>query len=131
MEGKSTPAASKTSDVDTLSTAGDYEQNIEHVGFSNSYGLAPLHHGVDVERAEHDFAELNRKFSNISHHASRLSKQESRTSKHQMVNDLEKARTLADSDESWDLETALRGNRAAEVEAGIKNKRIGMLPSII
>lgn len=126
MDGKSRSVVSGTSDEGSLSTTGDYDHDSEYARIASPHGL-----GVDVEKAEHDFAELSRRFSNISHHASRLSKQESRISKSPMSTDLEKAGTLADSEERWDLETALRGNRVAEVEAGIKSKHIGMLPNIM
>jgi hypothetical protein len=84
--------------------------------------------GVDVEKAQYEFSELNRQFSSISHQARRLSKQASRASKPTTTaEDVEKAGSSADSDEPWDLETTLRGKRAAEEEAGIKDKHIGIL----
>lgn len=126
MQAKST-AATSTTDVDSLSTADDYAQGRERIRTSNPHGLSSHQAGVDVEKAEHEFAELSREFSSISHQARRLSKQESKSSKAPVTTDLEKSGdSSADSDEPWDLETALRGNRAAEADAGIKNKHIGM-----
>lgn len=124
-EPSATVATSRTSDVDTLSVSETYEQNREQVRISIPQGVTSHQSGVDVEKAEHEFAELNRQLSNISHQARRLSKQASRTSKAPVISDIEKSGSSADSDEPWDLETALRGNRAAEAEAGIKNKHIG------
>lgn len=127
-EHSTTVATSRTSDVDTLSVSETYEQNREQLRISNPQGVTSHQSGVDVEKAEHEFAELNRQFSSISHQARRLSKQASRTSKAPVISDIEKSGSSADSDEPWDLETALRGNRAAEAEAGIKDKHIGKWP---
>lgn len=90
-------------------------------------GLTRTQSGVDVEQAEKDFAELNRELSGISQQARRLSKQLSKQSRTAAkLDDVEKLGSSTDSDdESWDLESALRGSRAAEVQAGIKPKRIG------
>lgn len=88
-----------------------------------SDSLTRTQSGVNVEQAEKDFAELNRELSGISLQARRLSKQLSKQSKSA---DVEKLGSSSDSDEEpWDLESALRGSRAAEVQAGIKPKRIG------
>jgi hypothetical protein len=107
--------------VDSLHTRS-YERHEE----INSQGVISIRSGVDVEKAEEDFSELNKQFSNISHQARRLSRHASRASKPTATaEDVEKAASSTDSDESWDLETALRGNRAAEEEAGIKDKHIG------
>lgn len=103
-----------------------YEQQREELRMSNPQGFTSSWSGVDVEKAEEDFSELNREFSSISHQARRISRQASHTSKPSGVNgDLERAASSADSDDGWNLETALRGNRAAEEEAGIKDKHIG------
>lgn len=120
---------SRTSDGETSSTAGtSYEQNRENVRISNPQGVTSHQSGIDVEKAEHEFAELDRQLSSISHQARRLSKQASGTSKAPPITDLEKSGS-SDSDEPWDLETALRGNKSAETEAGIKNKHIGKPPN--
>lgn len=114
---------------DTLDSEQDslhrssYERQREELRTSNPQGYATTASGVNVERAEEDFSELNRQLSRVSQQARRLSKQASRASK--PAQDVEKAASSADSDDSWDLETALRGNRAAEEEAGIKDKHIG------
>ncbi|KAJ5113929.1 hypothetical protein N7456_002463 [Penicillium angulare] len=107
--------------VDSVS----YEQGREEVRIANPQGITSVETSVNVERAEQDFSDLNREFSHISHQARYLSKQESKPTV--TLEDLEKARTSHDSDDSWDLETTLRGNRAAEEEAGIKDKHIGVI----
>lgn len=105
-----------------------YEQQREELRMSNPHGFTSTRSGVDVEKAEEDFSELNRQFSSISQQARRLSRQASRASKPTATTeDVEKTASSAESDDSWDLESALRGNRAAEEEAGIKDKHIGKL----
>ncbi|KAJ5673157.1 CDR ABC transporter [Penicillium longicatenatum] len=118
-----TPEGSNHPDVDSLS----YEQRREEIRIANPQGVTSVQNGVDVEQAEEDFSDLNRQFSSISHQARRLSKHASRASKPTATVDEEKARSSNDSDDTWDLETALRGNRAAEDEAGIKDKHIGVI----
>lgn len=125
MDDKSpTGDASTNSDIDSRSS--NYEQGREELRISNPQGMTMTQTGVDVEKAQYEFSELNRQFSSISHQARRLSKQASRASKPTATaEDVEKAGSSADSEEPWDLETTLRGNRAAEEEAGIKDKHIG------
>ncbi|KAL4917968.1 ABC-2 type transporter-domain-containing protein [Aspergillus aurantiobrunneus] len=121
-----TQGASTGSDADTLDSS--YEQNREWVRHNNPRGIVSHDSGVNVEKAEQEFAELNREFSNISYHAQRLSRRASRASKNEVHSrDVERATSLTDSVESWDLETALRGNQAAELEAGIRGKHIGVI----
>ena len=85
--------------------------------------------GVSVERAEADFAELNRQLSGLSQTSRKLSKTTSRASGRRAT-DVEK--TAASSDDSedgerFDLETTLRGAREEEKAYGIKAKRIGVV----
>lgn len=101
-----------------------YGRQLEEVRLANTPANAPLQTGVDVEQAEQDFSELNRQFSS-SHQARRLSHQVSRVSKSGTTADVEKAASTTETDASWDLETALHGQHAAEEEAGIKGKHIG------
>lgn len=123
------PAVSESSngsDVDSLSTASAYEQHRERLRDANPQGVTSHRSGVNVKEAEEEFSELNRQFSTISHQAHCLSKQISRASKPTgKTEDVERSDSPADSDEPWDLETALRGNRDAETAAGIRSKRIG------
>jgi ATP-binding cassette, subfamily G (WHITE), member 2, SNQ2 len=82
--------------------------------------------GVDVERAEQEFAHLNRQFSAYSERNRRLSKQQTRQRSKSRASDVEKAVSSDESsEEPWDLETTLRGASTADREAGIKVKRIG------
>lgn len=125
------PAVSESSngsDVDSLSTASAYEQHRERLRDANPQGVTSHRSGVNVKEAEEEFSELNRQFSTISHQAHCLSKQISRASKPTgKTEDVERSDSPADSDEPWDLETALRGNRDAETAAGIRSKRIGVI----
>ncbi|KAL4978007.1 ABC-2 type transporter-domain-containing protein [Aspergillus desertorum] len=118
--------ASTGSDADSIDSS--YERNRDWVRQNNPQGVVSHNSDVNVERAEQEFAELNREFSNISYQAQRLSKHASRASKSEIHGkDVERSASSTDSVESWDLETALRGNRAAELEAGIKSKHIGVI----
>ncbi|KAJ6070288.1 hypothetical protein N7467_011607 [Penicillium canescens] len=116
---------SRKSDVDELETHS-YGRQLEEVRIANTLANTPLQGGVDVEQAEQEFSELNRQFSS-SHQARRLSQQASRASKSGATADVEKAASSTETDESWDLETALHGQHAAEEEAGIKDKHIGVI----
>lgn len=116
---------SSKSDADTLDSRS-YGRQVEEVRISNMQADTSIHTGVDVSAAEKDFEELNRQFSSISHQAHRLSRQESRVSKTGITtHDIEKADGSTASDDSWDLETTLRGDHVASAQAGIKDKHIG------
>jgi len=85
--------------------------------------------GVNIARAEAEFAELSKELSRTS----RVSRQLSRVNTHQSktnqnITDLEKAsQSDGSSEEPFDLEKTLRGNREEEDAAGIKSKRIGIV----
>lgn len=82
------------------------------------------HGGVNISRAEAEFAALNREFSRTS----QLSRTKSRQSRKGATTDIEKAvEEETGSEEPFDLETVLRGNRDEEETAGIKSKQIGVL----
>ncbi len=88
--------------------------------------------GVDVKRAEQDFAQLNRQLSDYSEYNRRMHRQQSREYSKGQLRDIEKAVSSGESlEEPWDLETALRGAKAAEHEAGIKIKSIGAFPTML
>ncbi|KAF2841530.1 ABC transporter [Patellaria atrata CBS 101060] len=85
-----------------------------------------IHSGVNVRRAESDFAELSKEFSRTSQISRRLSIVESRRSHaNSHRGDPEKG---IDSEETtqepFDLEKVLRGSKSEEEEAGIKSKKI-------
>ncbi|RMZ85272.1 hypothetical protein DV738_g374, partial [Chaetothyriales sp. CBS 135597] len=121
-------AALSPSDVRNSNAMGDRhlvddERPTEKARTSlDSYGLQRTTSGVDVERAEKEFAELSRELSAISR---RVSKTGSVT----QATDLEKAASSSDdtAKQAFDLETTLRGNREAEGAAGIKSKHIGVI----
>ncbi|KAL1957037.1 hypothetical protein VTO42DRAFT_6414 [Malbranchea cinnamomea] len=113
------------SDTDTLQAGSEYEKNREQLRNAHPRGLTRPVSGVDVQQAEEDFAELSKQLSVISQEAKRASRQISRGANgEKSIADVE---TSSTEDEPWDLEATLRGNRAAEFEAGIKPKRIGVL----
>jgi hypothetical protein len=124
-EKMATAPSSSNSDVDSLDSYSHGKQ-LEEIRIANTQPNTTLQTGVDVRAAENDFLELNRQFSSISHKAHRLSTQASRVSKTGTnTQDVEKAEGSTQSDDSWDLETSLRGERVAAEEAGIKDKHIG------
>lgn len=108
----------------------DAIQNFEKQGKNIEYnpnGYSAIRAGVNVERAETEFAELSKELSRVSQQSRRLSQTQSRQ-KGDVVEDVEKAPESETSDEEpFDLETTLRGNRGLEEEAGIKSKRIGVV----
>ncbi|KAJ5145829.1 uncharacterized protein N7515_000393 [Penicillium bovifimosum] len=118
---------SSRSDVDTLGS-NSYGRQLEEIRINNPQGDTSPQTGVDVDAAEKEFEELNRQFSSISHQAQRLSRQASRASKPgAATHDIEKDGGSTASDESWDLESTLRGDYTASEAAGIKNKHIGVI----
>jgi hypothetical protein len=80
--------------------------------------------GVNISQAEADFAELNRELSRASH----ISRRSSRIHKAGATADIEKSGgSDVSSEEPFDLERVLRGNRDEEEAAGIKSKHIGVV----
>ncbi|KAK2779104.1 hypothetical protein FQN52_006661 [Onygenales sp. PD_12] len=111
----------EASDSDTLRAGSDYEKGREDLRNANPEGLTRPQSGVDVQRAENDFAELSKELSAVSHQSRRYSRLQGKEGAEKDIED------SSPSEEPWDLETALRGNQAAEVEAGIRPKRIGVI----
>ena len=116
----------------TIRSAADPEKEVDK---NDAIRYMPVHafasssdedrHGVSVTRAEAEFAELSREFSNYSHQTRKLSRTASHRSKGADV-DIEKSPT--ESDESiFNLEEVLRGARALDLETGIKSKQVGVL----
>ncbi|KAL9053250.1 MAG: hypothetical protein Q9206_004009 [Seirophora lacunosa] len=94
------------------------------------YSLAPSFSGVSVERAEEDWRRLSRHFSGVSDFSRHASRSRSRHGSRSVARDLEKQ--LSDSSSGtkpggWSLEDTLRSGRAADEEAEIKPKHIGVL----
>ena len=97
---------------------------------SSDHARAQAKGGVDVQRAEAEFADLSKQLSQTSNLSRRISRAQSRRShRDQPVADVEKgsAGSSDDSDEAFDLEKVLRGGREEEEAAGIKSKRIGVV----
>ena len=86
--------------------------------------------GVDVLGAQQQFAELQRHISGLSEASRKLSRQQSTRSRKSLkhdVPDIEKAVSSESSEEPFDLEDTLRGNKRLEDESGIKAKQIGVI----
>lgn len=111
--------------ISTVASGDDarYAEKHHEKGVSNVGG------GVNIQRAEADFAELSKELSRTSQLSRKISRVQSRQSrKNEAIADVEKApESEASSDEPFDLESVLRGNREEEAAAGIKSKRIGVI----
>jgi len=91
----------------------------------NEKGFVDARGGVNVHRAEQDFAELSKELSRTSHASRRLDRVQSRQSR-----DVEKSAVSssdASSEEPFDLEKTLRGGQEDQEAAGIKSKHIGVV----
>ncbi|EAT81447.2 hypothetical protein SNOG_10948 [Parastagonospora nodorum SN15] len=114
--------------VRTASVDNDAAPNTQQF---NEKGFVDVQGGVNVHRAEQDFAELSKELSRTSQVSRRLDRVQSRHSrKDQAVTDVEKsaiASSDASSDEPFDLEKTLRGGQEDQEAAGIKSKRIGVV----
>ncbi|KAH8731975.1 ABC transporter CDR4 [Phaeosphaeriaceae sp. PMI808] len=118
---KNENTSSRTASMDG-NTARNSHQYSE-LGFSN------VSDGVNVHRAEADFAELSKELSRTSNISRRLSHAQSRQSR-KSPQDVEKSGGTSSEDSSeelFDLEKTLRGSRDEEEAAGIKSKRIGVV----
>jgi ATP-binding cassette, subfamily G (WHITE), member 2, SNQ2 len=116
---------------DSISTVSSDTAGATHTPIPpfNEKGVSNSNGGVNVERAEQEFAQLNRELSQTSNLSRRISRVQShRSRKNEAVTDVEKATgSDASSDEPFDLQAVLRGNRDEEEAAGIKSKRIGVM----
>ncbi|OCK83099.1 hypothetical protein K432DRAFT_423622 [Lepidopterella palustris CBS 459.81] len=108
---------------DTIQNFEKSSEELEH----NPNGYSSVQGGVNVERAEAEFAQLSKEFSRVSHHSRRLSRSQSRQ-KDETIADVEKApESDGSEEEAFDLESTLRGNKGEADAAGIKSKRIGVV----
>ncbi|KFY38031.1 hypothetical protein V495_06798 [Pseudogymnoascus sp. VKM F-4514 (FW-929)] len=105
----------------SLETATDPEKQREAVRNSNPNGFVQPTGGVSVAGAEAEFASLQKELTNIS----RITRK-SETGAGAGA-DVEKVSSSSTASEPFDLEGTLRGNRAADEEAGIRAKKIGVL----
>ncbi|EEP78977.1 BMR1 protein [Uncinocarpus reesii 1704] len=112
------------SDADTLFTSSDYEARRENLRNTNPHGQTRPTSGVDVRKAEEEFAELSKQLSGISHRSRRLSRQQSHRLNEKSPEEIEESSTEG---EHFDLESALHGSKSAEAEAGIRPKQIGVV----
>ena len=101
-----------------------HEKHYETLRVPTTNGLVRTISGVDVEQAERDFANLSKE---LSREHQRMSRTTSRASNVKGANDLEKAISIQTSRANWNPEAVLRGNREAELDAGIRQKHIGVL----
>src|SRR5271163_2104615 len=131
VEEKFDPSSDRSDEktLDPASQHGGLGRHLEPIRSRTSHRLERIHSSVDVEKAEEAFADLGRELSACSR---RISRQHSRASARRYpktaVQDVEKAFSSSDSSEEyWDLEATLRGDRTADIEAGIKSKLIGGL----
>jgi ATP-binding cassette subfamily G (WHITE) protein 2 (SNQ2) len=129
-ESPTSPAEANTArtSVDTIASPEVQRENARR---SNPNGFVGATSGINVKASEAEFAELQRELSGISRTSRRLSRTESRQSRTKGVDekDVEKtasSETVSD-EEPFDLESTLRGNKAAEVETGIRPKHIGVI----
>lgn len=118
----------------SLRTASVHHDDDSTVRNSEKYSQDDHSHGgvggVNVQRAEAEFAELSKELSRTSNMSRRMSRVQSRKSqKGRAIADVEKgsAGSSTESDEPFDLEAVLRGDREEEEAAGIKSKRIGVV----
>jgi ATP-binding cassette subfamily G (WHITE) protein 2 (SNQ2) len=125
------PSLISRTSIDTLEDReheSAHHKGIEAIRAANPNGLTRTSSGVDVEQAEKDFADLSKTLSQHSRRMSRTYSRALRPSNAKVPTDIEKA---ASSDESsqddWSLEDTLRGAKEADLEAGIKQKHIGVI----
>ncbi|KAJ4311874.1 ATP-binding cassette transporter snq2 [Neodidymelliopsis sp. IMI 364377] len=104
----------------------DTARNSEYV---NEKDTSDVKGGIAVQRAEAEFAQLSKELSRTSEISRRMSRVQSHHSRKNHTTDVEKAvdGSSVSSDEQFDLEKTLRGNRDEEEAAGIKSKRIGVV----
>jgi len=137
------PAIDSTGNVDVISrtntaapTSTVYTSSSSDVDIEKQRSSAAesdpdvIHDHVDVQYAERQFADLKRRYSNLSRVASGGSQPSRRKSK---ILQREKTQdTLGDvseSEDEFDLEDVLRDRHRREIEHDIKPKHLGTLQS--
>jgi ATP-binding cassette, subfamily G (WHITE), member 2, SNQ2 len=116
------------SDNESARTASVYDDTTRHPEYVDEKG-GEVKGGIAVQRAEAEFAQLSKELSRTSGISRRMSRVQSHHSrKDQTATDIEKGidGSSVSSEEAFDLEKTLRGNRDEEEAAGIKSKRIGV-----
>ncbi|KAF9691287.1 hypothetical protein EKO04_010765 [Ascochyta lentis] len=118
------------SDNESTKTASVYDDTTRSSEYVNEKGASEVKGGIAVQRAEAEFAQLSKELSRTSGISRRMSRVQSHHSrKDQTTTDIEKGvdGSSISSEEAFDLEKTLRGNRDEEEAAGIKSKRIGVV----
>ncbi|KAL8365942.1 hypothetical protein RB595_004631 [Gaeumannomyces hyphopodioides] len=126
-KGKDMPTTHASSSAYSIpsSSTTNVEEMREEARRNNPNGTSNVGSGVSVAQAEADFAELQRELTGLS----RASRVKSRSSQHQ--NDVEKSgadleKSSSSESDRFDLESYLRSGIAAQREAGIRPKHIGV-----
>lgn len=136
LSATATSKEPSTHQSDNSQTADFDEKQREDARHANPTGYSQsLSSGVSIERAEHDFAELQRELTGMSHKSKRsrrasLARIVSRKSNKEVItiDDVERTYTQGEKDqEQFDLEATLRGDVEAEERAGMRKKRLGVL----
>ncbi|TGJ86324.1 hypothetical protein E0Z10_g2437 [Xylaria hypoxylon] len=116
-------ARSRPSSVTSVPTFSDKsEEQRENARQSNPNGFSRVNTGISVERAEAEFAELQREISGLSR-ASRVNSRNADAAEKGIKAGVTGSET---SEDDFDLEQVLRGGLDAEQEAGIKPKHVGV-----
>lgn len=116
------PSVNTAPSTSGSSSITDPEQQRETARQNNPNGFSRVSTGVSVEQAEADFAELRREISR----ASRASHSRKSVDIEKGASKVAESTESDESEEPFDLESALRGGLDAEQEAGIKAKHIGV-----
>ena len=113
--------------INTTAPAGVYASSSSDVDIekqrSSNTSDDVIHDHVDIQYAERQFADLKRRYSNLSRvasatsHRSRLRNEKSQ---HPATDDIE------ESEDDFDLEDVLRDRHRKEMEHDIKPKHLGM-----
>ncbi|EGE05354.1 BMR1 [Trichophyton equinum CBS 127.97] len=112
------------SDSDTVFAGSEYERERENLRNANRQGLTQPTGGIDVQKAEEEFAVLSKELSRISEKSKRPFIQAQNGLNEKGSYDVESG---SEDKSAFDLEAALHGSRDAEAAAGIRPKRIGVI----
>lgn len=112
----------------TASTATHRQDAPESAG----YAAIRVNSGVDVHRAEQEFAELSKELSRVSQRSRRASHSRRAVAGKDVEKAIPADRAISSGSsetegEPFDLEKVLRGARDEEERSGIKSKKIGVL----
>lgn len=115
-----------TADMIYASPAADDDIEKQHSSTSSDH---VAHDHVDIQYAERQFADLKRRYSNLSRVESATSRQSRGRGPITADDEKEKAGTAEEiEDDEFDLEDVLRDRHRKEVENDIKPKHLGIFP---